>query len=58
MRRFKDMQQAVAGLRSLAEPVVETIGDLAELRLPCLACRQARTPPHRGTRGARACRCL
>ena len=33
----RDMQRAGAGLRSIAEPVVDTTSDFAELVLPCLA---------------------
>jgi DNA invertase Pin-like site-specific DNA recombinase len=33
----RDMQRAGAGLRSLAEPVLDTTGDFAELGLPCWA---------------------
>src|SRR5713226_8621454 len=33
----RDMQRAGAGLRSIAEPVVDTTSDLPSLSLPCLA---------------------
>jgi hypothetical protein len=50
----RDIQKASAGLRSLAEPVLDTTGDFAEL-CACHAwrCRQAGTPPHHGAHGAR-----
>jgi DNA invertase Pin-like site-specific DNA recombinase len=37
----RDMQRAGAGLRSIAEPVVDTTSDFAEVVLPCLASRQS-----------------
>jgi DNA invertase Pin-like site-specific DNA recombinase len=38
----RDMQRAGAGLRSLAEPVLDTTGDIAELVLAMLVrCREA-----------------
>ena len=41
----RDMQRAGAGIRSLAEPVVDTTSDLPSLSLPCLAVQTIR--PHR-----------
>ena len=49
----RDMQRAGAGLRSLAEPVLDTTGDFAELVLAMLGRgREAGTPPHRRANSA------
>jgi DNA invertase Pin-like site-specific DNA recombinase len=51
----RDMQRAGAGIRSLAEPYLDTTSDFAEIifRHPRRR-REARTPPHSGAHGARA----
>src|SRR5712672_3817078 len=43
----RDMQRARAGLRSIAEPVVDTTSDFAELVCHAWRRREARTPAHR-----------
>jgi Resolvase, N terminal domain len=54
----RDLHKAGAGLRSLAEPVVDTTSDFAEIG-SCHAWRfcEARTPTHQGAHGARPRRC-
>ncbi len=53
----RDMQRAGAGIRSLAEPVLDTTADFAEIVLRhARRCREAGTPPHRRAHGTRPCR--
>ncbi len=50
----RDLQKAGTGLRSLAEPVVNTTSDFAELVLAMLGVTAKLEPPtHQGTHGAR-----
>src|ERR1700712_1548296 len=53
----RDMQRAGAGLRSLAEPVLDTTGDFAELVLAMLGGAATETPPHRRANGEGPRRC-
>ena len=50
----RDMQRAGAGIRSLAEPFLDTTSDFAEIVFAILGrCREAGASPHHGTHGAR-----
>jgi DNA invertase Pin-like site-specific DNA recombinase len=52
----RDMQRTGAGLRSLAEPVVDTTSDFAELVLAMLGVAAKLEPPHRRAHSARTSR--
>jgi DNA invertase Pin-like site-specific DNA recombinase len=49
----RDMQCAGAGIRSLADPFLDTTSDFAEIVFAILGCGEARTLPHSGAHRAR-----